>query len=240
MPALTVRDVHVSYDKVRALRGVSLSVDERQIVSIVGANGAGKSTILKAVMGLVPITEGEVHFGERRLDRLSPPGIVRAGVSICPEGRRLFPEMTLEENLRMGGYQRDRRRVAAALDEVYGYFPLLAERRRDLAGSLSGGQQQMLAIGRALMSDPRLLLLDEPSLGLAPLVVRDIATIVRNIHARGVSVVLVEQNARMALRLSDHAYVMETGRITLSGTGRALLDDPEVQRSYLGLRTEAR
>ena len=235
MPALTVRDAHVSYGKVRALRGVTLSVAERQIVSIVGANGAGKSTILKAVMGLVPLTAGEVHFGERRLDRMSPPEIVSAGVSICPEGRRLFPEMTVEENLRMGGYQRDRRRVAAALEEVSSYFPLLAESRRSLAGSLSGGQQQMLAIGRALMSDPRLLLLDEPSLGLAPLVVRDIATIVQNIHARGVSVILVEQNARMALRLSDHAYVLETGRITLSGTGRELLDDAKVQRSYLGL-----
>jgi branched-chain amino acid transport system ATP-binding protein len=235
MPALTVRDVHVSYGKVRALRGVTLSVAERQIVSIVGSNGAGKSTILKAVMGLLPIASGEIHFGDRRLDHLSPPEIVRAGVSICPEGRRLFPEMTVQENLRMGGYQRDRRRVAAAIDEVYAYFPLLAERHHQLAGSLSGGQQQMLAIGRALMSEPALLLLDEPSLGLAPLVVRDIASIVQTIHARGVSVVLVEQNARMALRLSDHAYVMETGRITLHGTGRELLDDAEVQRSYLGL-----
>jgi branched-chain amino acid transport system ATP-binding protein len=235
MPALTVRDVHVAYGKVRALRGVTLSVAERQIVSIVGSNGAGKSTILKAVMGLLPLAAGEIHFGDRRLDRLSPPEIVRAGVSICPEGRRLFPEMTVQENLRMGGYQRDRRRVAAAIDEVYAYFPLLAERHHQLAGSLSGGQQQMLAIGRALMSEPALLLLDEPSLGLAPLVVRDIASIVQTIHARGVSVVLVEQNARMALRLSDHAYVMETGRITLHGTGRELLDDAEVQRSYLGL-----
>ena len=235
MPALTVRDVHVSYGKVRALRGVTLSVAERQIVSIVGSNGAGKSTILKAVMGLLPLAAGAIHFGDRRLDHLSPPEIVRAGVSICPEGRRLFPEMTVQENLRMGGYQRDRRRVTAATEEVYAYFPLLAERRRQLAGNLSGGQQQMLAIGRALMSDPALLLLDEPSLGLAPLVVRDIATIVQTIHARGVSVILVEQNARMALRLSDHAYVMETGRITLSGTGRELLDDAQVQRSYLGL-----
>jgi branched-chain amino acid transport system ATP-binding protein len=235
MPALTVRDVHASYGKVRALRGVTLSVPERAIVSIVGSNGAGKSTILKAVMGIVPITGGEVHFADRRLDRLSPPHIVRAGVSLCPEGRRLFPEMTVEENLRMGGYQRSRGEVAAALEEVYGYFAVLAERRHQVAGSLSGGQQQMAAIGRALMSRPTLLLLDEPSLGLAPLVVREIATIVRTIHARGVSVILVEQNARMALRLSDHAYVMETGRITLHGTGQELLDDPQVQRSYLGV-----
>jgi branched-chain amino acid transport system ATP-binding protein len=235
MPPLTVRDVHVSYGKVRALRGVTLSVGDGQIISIVGSNGAGKSTILKAVMGLVPISAGEVHFGERRIDRLSPPQIVSAGVSICPEGRRLFPEMTVHENLRMGGYQRDRRRVAAAIEEVYSYFALLSERRRQVAGSLSGGQQQMLAIGRALVSDPKLLLLDEPSLGLAPLMVREIATIVRNIHARGVSVVLVEQNARMALRLSDHAYVMETGRITLHGTGQQLLADEQVQRSYLGV-----
>jgi len=235
MPALTVHDVHVSYGKVRALRGVTLSVGERQIVSIVGSNGAGKSTILKTVMGLLPITSGEIRWGDQRLDRLSPPEIVRAGVSICPEGRRLFPEMTVQENLRMGAYQRDRARVAAGLEEAYAYFPVLAERRGSPAGSLSGGQQQMLAIGRAIMSGPRLLLLDEPSLGLAPLVVRDIARIVQSIHGGGVSVVLVEQNARMALRLSDRAYVLETGRVTLEGTGRALLDDPQVQRSYLGL-----
>ncbi len=235
MSALTVHDVHVSYGKVRALQGVTLSVAERQIVSIVGSNGAGKSTILKTVMGLLPIAAGEIRFGEHRLDRLSPPEIVRAGVSICPEGRRLFPEMTVQENLRMGGYQRDRARVAAGLEEVYAYFPVLAERRHSPAGSLSGGQQQMLAIGRALMPGPRLLLLDEPSLGLAPLVVRDIARIIQTIHARGVSVVLVEQNARMALRLSDRAYVLETGRVTLQGTGHALLEDPQVQRSYLGL-----
>ena len=235
MPPLKVHDVHVSYGKVRALRGVTLSVEEREIVSIVGANGAGKSTILKAVMGLIPITTGTVEFGGQRLDHLSPPGIVSAGVSICPEGRRLFPDMTVEENLRMGGYQRDRRHVTSALVEVYAYFPVLSERRSQVAGSLSGGQQQMLAIGRALMSSPKLLLLDEPSLGLAPLVVREIATIVRNIHARGVSVILVEQNARMALKLSNHAYVMETGRITLHGTGQQLLDNPLVQRSYLGL-----
>ncbi len=235
MPRLEVRDLHVSYGKVRALQGVTLSVEERQIVSIVGANGAGKSTVLKAIMGLVPAASGELSFGDRRLDRMSAPGIVRAGVAICPEGRRLFPEMTVEENLLMGAYQRDSRQAAETLAEVYGYFPILTERNRQLAGSLSGGQQQMVAIGRALMSGPQLLLLDEPSLGLAPLVVRDIASIIRRIHARGVSVILVEQNARMALRLSHRAYVMETGRVALSGTGEELLNNAQVQRSYLGL-----
>ncbi len=235
MPRLEVRDLHVGYGKVRAVQGVSLVVEEGQIVSIVGPNGAGKTTVLKSIMGLLPLTAGEVHFGDRRLDRTRPPGIVRAGVALCPEGRRLFPDMTVEENLRMGAYQRAAREAAARLAEVYDYFSILAERTHQLAGSLSGGQQQMVAIGRALMSSPRLLLLDEPSLGLAPLVVRDIAAIIRGIHARGVSVVLVEQNARMALRLSDRAYVMETGRITLAGTGRELLDNAQVQRSYLGL-----
>ncbi|OGK78935.1 MAG: ABC transporter ATP-binding protein [Candidatus Rokubacteria bacterium GWC2_70_24] len=235
MPRLEVRDLHVSYGKVRALQGVTLTVEERQIVSIVGANGAGKSTVLKAIMGLVPVASGEMRFGDRRLDRMSPPGIVGAGVAICPEGRRLFPEMTVQENLMIGAYQRDSRRAALVLGEVYGYFPILTERKRQLAGSLSGGQQQMVAIGRALMSGPQLLLLDEPSLGLAPLVVRDIASIVQRIHARGVSVILVEQNARMALRLSDRAYVMETGRVTLSGTGQELLNNTQVQRFYLGL-----
>jgi len=235
MPRLEVRDLHVSYGKVRALQGVTLTVEERQIVSIVGANGAGKSTVLKAIMGLVPVASGEMRFGGRRLDRMSPPGIVGAGVAICPEGRRLFPEMTVQENLMIGAYRSDSRRAALVLGEVYGYFPILTERKRQLAGSLSGGQQQMVAIGRALMSGPQLLLLDEPSLGLAPLVVRDIASIVQRIHARGVSVILVEQNARMALRLSDRAYVMETGRVTLSGTGQELLNNTQVQRSYLGL-----
>src|SRR3990170_3440180 len=204
MPRLEVRDLHVSYGKVRALQGVTLTVEERQIVSIVGANGAGKSTVLKAIMGLVPVASGEMRFGDRRLDRMSPPGIVGAGVAICPEGRRLFPEMTVQENLMIGAYQRDSRRAALVLGEVYGYFPILTERKRQLAGSLSGGQQQMVAIGRALMSGPQLLL-------------------------------LVEQNARMALRLSDRAYVMETGRVTLSGTGQELLNNTQVQRFYLGL-----
>jgi branched-chain amino acid transport system ATP-binding protein len=235
MPSLEVRDVHVSYGKVRALQGVSLTVGDAQIVAIVGANGAGKTTVLRAIVGLAAVSSGEVRFQEQRLDRLAPPLIVRAGVAICPEGRRLFGEMTVQENLMMGAYQRSRGEGAATLREIYEYFPILAERRHQVASTLSGGQQQMVAMGRALMSRPRLLLLDEPSLGLAPLIVRDIARIIRDIHARGVSVVLVEQNARMALRLCDRAYVMETGRVTLSGTGQDLLENAEVQRSYLGL-----
>ena len=234
MPTLEVSDVYVLYGKVRALQGVSLSVGEGQIVAIIGANGAGKSAVLKAIVGVVPVVSGEIRFRDQRLDRLSPPGIVRAGVAICPEGRRLFPEMTVQENLLTGAYQRSRGE-AAALAEAYEYFPILTGRRHQIAGTLSGGQQQMVAIGRALMSRPALLLLDEPSLGLAPLVARDIARIVRGIHARGVSVVLVEQNARMALRLCDHAYVMGTGRVTLAGTGQELLGNAQVQRSYLGL-----
>ncbi len=235
MPQLEVRDLHVSYGKVRALQGVTLTVGEGEIVCIVGANGAGKSTVLKTVMGLVPAQAGEVRLGDRPLNKLAPPGIVRAGIALSPEGRRLFPEMTVEENLLMGAYQRDRGAASDTLADVYELFPFLSQRRRQFAATLSGGEQQMTAIGRALMSNPKVLLLDEPSLGVAPLVVREIVKLVRRIRERGVSVVLVEQNARMALKLSDRAYVLETGRVTLSGTGAELLGDEQVQRSYLGV-----
>ncbi|PWB64549.1 MAG: ABC transporter ATP-binding protein [Bradyrhizobiaceae bacterium] len=234
MSRLEVRDLHVAYGKVRALRGVSMSVDPRHIVSIVGANGAGKSTLLKSIMGLLPVGAGEIRFGDLRLDGASAPDVIRAGVAISPEGRRLFPDMDVEENLALGAYQRSRGEAARTLESVYEWFPVLAERRRQRAGSLSGGQQQMVAIGRALMSSPKLLLLDEPSLGLSPLIVRDIVRIIRRIQEKGISVVLVEQNARLALRMSDRAYVMQTGVITMSGTGAELLDDVEVQRAYLG------
>lgn len=235
MSRLEVRDLEVSYGKVRALGGVSLKIEDRQIVSIVGSNGAGKSTLLKAIIGVVPIRAGEIEWNGMRLDRAGPPAIVRAGLAIVPEGRRLFPDMEVEENLLLGGYQRGTRESAQTLDFVYGLFPVLAERRRQRAGSLSGGQQQMVAIGRALMSKPKLLLLDEPSLGLSPVMLREIVRIIRSIHAEGLSVILVEQNARLALRMSHHAYVMRTGLITLSGTGDELLNNVEVQRTYLGM-----
>jgi len=235
MTTLEVRDVAVSYGKVRALRGISLTVNAGTIVSIVGANGAGKSTLLKAVMGLVPTVQGEIEFDGIRLDTATAPRIVRAGLSISPEGRRLFPYMEVRENLALGAYQRDRAHAAKTLEQVYEWFPVLKERSTQLAGSLSGGEQQMVAIGRALMSGPKLVLLDEPSLGLSPLMMREIARIIRRIHSEGISVMLVEQNARMALKLSDFAYVLQTGNVTLSGTGEELLNNVEVQHSYLGV-----
>jgi branched-chain amino acid transport system ATP-binding protein len=234
MPRLEVRDLHVSYGKVRALRGVSLSIDERQIVSIVGANGAGKSTLLKSIIGVLRPDSGEIRFDGVRLEKASATEAVRAGVAISPEARRLFPDMEVQENLMLGAYQRGKTEAAQTLASVYEWFPVLAERRKQRAGSLSGGQQQMVAIGRALMSKPKLLLLDEPSLGLSPLIVRDIVRIIHRIHEEGISVVLVEQNARLALKMSHRAYVLQTGVVTLSGTGEELLNNGDVQRAYLG------
>lgn len=235
MPKLEIRDLAVTYGKVPALKGVTLDVDQQEIVAIIGANGAGKSTLLKSIMGLLPISSGEIRLGDLRLDRCSPTDIIRAGVAIAPEGRRLFPEMEVQENLMLGAYQRDKRQAAETMSAVYAWFPVLAERRKQLAGSLSGGEQQMVAIGRALMSGPKLLLLDEPSLGLSPLMMREILRIIRRVHSEGISVVLVEQNARVALKLCNRAYVMQTGLVTLTGTGGELLDNIEVQRSYLGM-----
>jgi branched-chain amino acid transport system ATP-binding protein len=232
---LEVRDLAVSYGKVRALRGASLAVEHGQIVAIVGSNGAGKSTLLKAVMGLLPIGAGSIRFGDLDIGRASSPDVVRAGIAISPENRRLFPEMEVEENLRLGAYQVSSRHASETLEQVYGWFPILRERRRQLAGSLSGGQQQMVAIGRALMARPRLLLLDEPSLGLSPIMVQDIVRIVRRIHEAGIAVMLVEQNARLALKLCDRGYVLQTGVVTMTGTGSELLAHEGVQRSYLGM-----
>ena len=233
MSRLEVRNLAVSYGRVRAVRGISLSVESPEIVALVGSNGAGKSTLLKSIIGLIPSAAGEISFAGKRIDRLSPPQIVRAGIAISPEGRRLFSDMPVCENLRIGAYQS--RASNAALDEIYEWFPILSERRMQLAGNLSGGQQQMVAIGRALMAKPRLLLLDEPSLGLAPMMVREVARIILAIHARGISVLLAEQNARMALKLCHRAYVLQTGHVTLTGTGTEMLNSPDVQRSYLGL-----
>ncbi|PYN92116.1 MAG: ABC transporter ATP-binding protein [Candidatus Rokuibacteriota bacterium] len=232
---LTAVDLHARYGWTRVLHGVSFAVEEGGITTILGANGAGKTTTLRAVSGMVT-TEGAVHFAGKRIDGRSPESLVRAGIAHAPEGRGTFVGLNVEENLRLGAYaRRDRTRGGGDFERVYQYFPILRERRRQMAGTLSGGEQQMLAIARALMLRPRLLLLDEPSLGLAPLIVREIFCIVRAINREeGVSVLLVEQNAAIALELADHAYVLETGRVVLAGPPAILKQDDAVRRSYLG------
>jgi branched-chain amino acid transport system ATP-binding protein len=230
-----VTNLVVHYQKVAALHGISLQLGERDIVTLIGANGAGKSTTLRTISGLAKPTAGEIWFDDIRLDGMAPEKVVALGVAHVPEGRRIFPELTAEENLQTGAYlRRDKAGVARDLQEVYGHFPRLAERRRQLAKTLSGGEQQMLAIGRALMAKPRLLLLDEPSLGLSPVMVKEIGRIVLEINQRGVPVILVEQNAEMALRLASYGYVLETGRIALEGRAADLHEHEHVRAAYLG------
>ena len=232
---LEINNVHVHYHKVAALRGIDMAVPEDGIVTIIGANGAGKSTTLRSISGLVRISKGEIVFDGQRIDGLPPEKIVALGIAHVPEGRRVFPGLTVEENLRSGAFLRtDKGAIDRDLDEVYGHFPRLKERRKQWARSLSGGEQQMLAIGRALMSRPKMLVLDEPSMGLSPVLVQEIARIVREIVARGVAVVLVEQNAELALRLARFAYVLETGSIALQGPAHELHDNEHVRRAYLG------
>ena len=232
---LEVRDVHVHYHKVAALKGIDMGVPDDGIVTIIGANGAGKSTALRAVSGLVRISQGEIRFKGERIDRLPPEKIVALGIAHVPEGRRVFPGLTVEENLRTGAFLRsDHAEIEKDLHQVYEHFPRLKERRKQWARSLSGGEQQMLAIGRALMSRPKMLILDEPSMGLTPVMVQEIARIVRDIVERGVPVVLVEQNAELALKLARYAYVLETGSIALQGPARELHDNAHVRRAYLG------
>ena len=232
---LELRDIEVRYQKVAAVRGVSMAVPAGGIVTIIGANGAGKTTTLRAISGLEPLTRGEIHFDDERIDGLMPEEIVRRGIAHVPEGRRVFPDLTVEENLRTGAFlRRDKTAVAASLADVFARFPRLAERRRQWARSMSGGEQQMLAIGRALMSAPRVLLLDEPSMGLSPVMVQEIARIVTDISAQGTPVVLVEQNAEMALLLAQYAYVLETGAVALEGKAEDLHENDHVRRAYLG------
>jgi branched-chain amino acid transport system ATP-binding protein len=233
---LEARDLEVRYGSVAAVRAISLRVDEGEIVAVIGPNGAGKTSTLRALSGLVPCAGGRVVFAGTDITGWKAHRIVTLGLGHAPEGRRLFPHMTVLENLRMGAFRRrDAAAIRRSLAEVEGRFPRLAERRRQLAGTLSGGEQQMLAIGRALMAEPRLLLLDEPSFGLAPMIVREIGRIVEAINReRGVSVLLVEQNARMALAIAGRAYVMETGRIALSGDSATLRESPHVKAAYLG------
>jgi branched-chain amino acid transport system ATP-binding protein len=234
-PLLEVEDLHVSYGRIRALQGVSLAVPDATVVALIGANGAGKSTLLRAISGIVRPRQGAVRFAGEDLVGLPVHQIVRRRVIHVPEGRGMLARMTVLENLRLGAFaRRGQSGGAAELERVWTLFPRLRERRGQLAGSLSGGEQQMLAIGRAMMAGPRLLMLDEPSLGLAPLLVREIFRIVPRLVAEGTAVLLVEQNARMALQCASYAYVMQTGRVVLSGRAAELLAAPEVQRAYLG------
>ena len=235
MPLLEVRNVDAAYGPIRALDGVSLDVDEGELVAIIGANGAGKTTLLMAISGIVPARAGEIRFAGRSLRGLPPHAIVRLGIGHAPEGRRIFQRLTVRENLELGGFtQADRGLLRRDIEEACGLFPVLGDRLGQLGGTLSGGEQQMLAIARALVGRPRLLLLDEPSLGLAPLVVAKVFEVIAALSARGIGVVLVEQNARAALRLAARGYVLETGRVTLTGTGAELASDRRVRDAYLG------
>jgi branched-chain amino acid transport system ATP-binding protein len=233
---LEVRDLRVHYGTVEAVKGVSFHLDAGEMISLIGANGAGKSTILRALTGLVQPSAGTITFENISLVGLSPHQIIRMGIGHVPEGRRLFPKMTVLENLRMGAYlQRSKADVAATLERIYEHFPILKERGQQRAGSLSGGEQQMLATARALMNRPRLLMLDEPSIGLSPIMTAEIGKIVQQINAMGVSVILVEQNAMLALTIAQRSYVLETGHIVMQGKAQDLLQDEGVKKAYLGL-----
>ena len=232
---LKIDELKVSYGGIEAVKGITFEVPERKIVTLIGANGAGKSTTLRTIAGLVRPAAGRIHLQGEDITGLSPDRIVPKGITLVPEGRRVFPDLTVLENLRIGAYLRtDKDSVEEDIQWVYELFPRLQERSWQAAGTLSGGEQQMLAVGRALMSRPKLMMLDEPSLGLAPLVVQDIFSIIREINRQGVTVLLVEQNANMALKIADLAYVLETGTITMSGTGAELLADSRVKEAYLG------
>ena len=232
---LTIDNLSVHYGGIHALQGVSLEVPEGKIVTLIGANGAGKSTTLKAVIGLVKASGGSVGWDGETISGLPTKDIVRRGVVLSPEGRRVFPNLTVDENLSLGAFCRsDKAAVAADRERVFSLFPRLKERMRQKAGTLSGGEQQMLAVGRAIMTSPKLLMMDEPSLGLAPLIVKMIFDIIREVNASGTTVLLVEQNAKAALEVADYGYVLETGRITLAGPGKELLADDRVRAAYLG------
>ena len=233
---LKVQNLCAGYGHIEALHDVTMEAKEGSIVTLIGANGAGKSTFMMCLSGVLKPTKGTIEFNGLKLNNMHPEQIVAAGLSQCPEGRRVWAKMTVQENLEMGGISvKDKQLVAERLDAAFTNFPILAERRRQLAGSLSGGEHQMLAIARALMSKPKLLLLDEPSLGLAPIIVDKVVDIIKKIRDDGTTIILVEQNAFMALSIADYAYVLETGRVVLSGEGPALLQNDDVRKSYLGV-----
>ena len=231
---LKVNDINVYYGSIHAIKGVSFEVKQGEIVTLIGANGAGKSTILKTVSGLLRSKTGSINFLDKNISTVAPHKIVERGLAHVPEGRRIFLQMSVEENLEMGAYTRGGKGVSEDLAKVYEQFPRLKERRKQTAGTLSGGEQQMLAMGRALMSRPQLLMLDEPSMGLAPILVEQIFEIIKSLHKDGTTILLVEQNAQMALSVADRAYVLETGKVTLSGTGEELAQSDEIRKAYLG------
>lgn len=232
---LSVKDMSVYYHKVIAVKDISIEVEEGGIITLIGANGAGKTTTLRAITGLKHLTTGEIWFEGRRIDKLPPEKINEAGIAMVPEGRRVFPQMTVMENLTMGAFLRkDKDGIEKDLENVFVHFPVLKEREKQMGGTLSGGEQQMLAMARALMSHPKLLLLDEPSLGLSPILVMEIAKIIKDLHQEGRTIVLVEQNARLALSLADHGYVLETGSIVLQGDAKKLQENKDVKKAYLG------
>lgn len=230
---LEVRNLDVSYGAVHAIHGVSLQVNDGEIVSLIGANGAGKTTILRAISGLKRADSGEIQFDGDDLRKTEPSKIINLKLAHVPEGRHIFPQMTVEENLEMGAFA-DARDMDVTMEEVYERFPRLKERKKQLAGTLSGGEQQMLAVGRALMAKPRMILMDEPSMGLSPLLVKEIFSIIKEVNKKGITILLVEQNAKMALSISNRAYVLETGKISIEGDAKDLLNDERVKKAYLG------
>lgn len=232
---LEIKDLHVFYGAIHALKGISLTVADGELVSLIGANGAGKTTTLHAISGLLPAASGSILLDGTDLQKVPANTIIGLGMAHVPEGRHVFARMTVEENLRMGAYiLRDQKRISENLERVYSHFPRLKERRRQLAGTLSGGEQQMLSTGRALMTDPKIVLMDEPSMGLSPLLVKEIFSIIQELHKSGITILLVEQNAKMALAVSDRAYVLETGTISMEGPAAELAADDRVRKAYLG------
>ena len=234
LPLLKVNGIHVFYGAIHAIKGISLEVNEGEIVTLIGANGAGKSTTLNTIAGLLKPRQVIIAFAGMPVDGVAASKMVYKGLSLCPEGRRIFQQMTVRENLEMGAFSRPNEEIAPSMEQVYAFFPRLKEREKQIAGTLSGGEQQMLAMGRALMSKPRLMMLDEPSMGLAPILVEQIFQIIRDMNAAGTTILLVEQNAQMALSIANRAYVMETGRITMAGDADELMHDDNVRKAYLG------
>ena len=232
---LEVKDLYVNYGAIEAIKGISFTVQPGEIVTLIGANGAGKTTTLHTISGLVKAKSGSITYNGTDLQKIDPSKIISLGIAHVPEGRHVFPEMTVEENLQMGAFiSKNKEETAAAMQDVYKKFPRLRERRRQLAGTLSGGEQQMVAVGRALMGKPSIILMDEPSMGLSPLLVKEVFAIIKEIHAAGITVLLNEQNAKMALSIADRAYVLETGTISISGDAQELLKDERVKKAYLG------